>query len=89
MLIADSLGTNFDREIKQEDLASLLTYFIIKARPKRLASNVKFIKQYLKDDSLLVHLNDLEELMKNIKTMNYSCLKNISKIDFIKYVYLY
>ena len=51
MLIADSLGTNFDREIKQEDLASLLTYFIIKARPKRLASNVKFIKQYLKDDS--------------------------------------
>ena len=31
MLIADSLGTNFDREIKQEDLASLLTYFIIKA----------------------------------------------------------
>ena len=40
-------------------------------------------------DSLLVHLNDLEESMKNIKTMNYSCLKNISKIDFIKYVYLY
>ena len=84
LLIADSLGATFDREIKQEDVSSLLTYFIIKARPRRLASNVKFIKQYLKDDSLLVHLNDLEESLQNIKTMNYSCLKNISKIDFIK-----
>ena len=47
MLIADSLGTNFDREIKQEDLASLLTYFILKCTILlHIYSKGQLIKQY-------------------------------------------
>jgi len=74
-------------EMGVDDIVVILNYAIIKAKPKQLYSNIKYMSLFLGKDSDKLQgsqLAQLQTLSNFISSINYKSLLNITKEEFEK-----
>ena len=80
-----SLGDNFSTD----DIAPIFEYALIKARPERLSSNLKYIAFFLERRSELsdMYFDFLKNNLESIKEINYTKFYGIKKEEFLQNCY--
>ena len=80
-----SLGGNFSTD----DIAPIFEYALIKARPERLSSNLKYLEFFLEKGSELsdMYFDFLKNNLESIKEINYTKFSEINKEEFLQKCY--
>ena len=80
-----SLGGNFSTD----DIAPIFEYALIKARPQRLSSNLKYLEFFLEKGSELsdMYFDFLKNNLDSIKEINYTKFSGINKDEFLQKCY--
>ena len=80
-----SLGGNFSTD----DIAPVFEYALIKARPERLSSNLKYLEFFLEKGSELsdMYFDFLKNNLDSIKEINYTKFSGIKKEEFLQKCY--
>ena len=80
-----SLGDNFSTD----DIAPIFEYALIKARPERLSSNLKYLEFFLERGSELsdMYFDFLKNNLESIKEINYTKFCGIKKEEFLQNCY--
>ena len=80
-----SLGDNFSTD----DIAPIFEYALIKARPERLSSNLKYLAFFLERGSELsdMYFDFLKNNLESIKEINYTNFYGIKKEEFLQNCY--
>ena len=76
-----SKGNNFSTD----DIAPLCEYALIKAKPERLSSNLKFLEIFLSEESsslVKMHFDFLKSYMNTLKVCNYEHFSNITEEEY-------
>ena len=75
-----SLGGNFSTD----DIAPIFEYALIKARPERLSSNLRYLEYFITKGSELknMYFDFLKDNMNSIKVIDYSKFEGISEEEF-------
>jgi len=80
-----SLGGNFSTD----DIAPIFEYALIKARPERLSSNLKYLEFFLEKGSELsdMYFDFMKNNLDSIKEINYTKFSGITKEEFLQNCY--
>ena len=80
-----SLGGNFSTD----DIAPIFEYALIKARPERLSSNLKYLDFFLERGSELsdMYFDFMKNNLDSIKEINYTKFNGITKEEFLQNCY--
>ena len=80
-----SLGGNFSTD----DIAPIFEYALIKARPERLSSNLKYLDFFLERGSELsdMYFDFMKNNLDSIKEINYTKFSGITKEEFLQNCY--
>ena len=74
-------GENFT----SEDISNICMFIIIKGKPEKLYSNLKYLEIFENKDILnnnKIYLKELNEGFVNILKLNYKSFKGMSEIEF-------
>ena len=80
-----SLGGNFSTD----DIAPIFEYALIKARPERLSSNLKYLDFFLERGSELsdMYFDFMKNNLDSIKEINYTKFNGVTKEEFLQNCY--
>ena len=69
----------------KEDLLNICLFIIIKSKPEKLSSNIKYLYIFENKDILdrnIIYLKELKKTIENISKLNYKSFKGISESEF-------
>ena len=80
-----ALGGKFSTD----DIAPIFEYALIKARPERLSSNLKYLEFFIEKGSELsnMYFDFLKNNLDSIKEINYTKFSGINKDEFLQKCY--
>ena len=82
-------NTGKDTEIGQDELTPVLQYLIIKIQPRRIISNINYLKCFLNEEDLISKrgflMSQIDSAVTFVSSINHNLL-NISEAEYNKNV---
>ena len=87
--INSALHFSFGDNFSTDDIAPIFEYALIKARPERLSSNLKYLEFFLERGSELsdMYFDFMKNNLESIKEINYTQFFGVGKEEFLQKCY--